>query len=198
MSEIKTITEILKPRRKVHTLFIHCTASSNPNYGVEEITRDHIKRDFGTIGYHWVIYFDGRLMRGRDPESMPVAQRGHNLDTLAVCLQGLHITDFTIEQMGTLNVLVRHLNAMYPPKGLRIRGHREVSNKTCPVFDYRKVLNLDAEGYVKTGVDRTPKIVHTAPVDWRAEVIEFQRQQGLKGDGVIGPATWAKIKPFLP
>jgi hypothetical protein len=31
---------------------------------------------------------------------------------------------------------------------IRFRGHKEVAAKACPVFDYKKVLKLNKNGYM--------------------------------------------------
>lgn len=47
------------------------------------------------------------------------------------------------------------INAEYKD-GLRVRGHCEVSKKTCPVYDYKTVLNLDKDGKVQAGAAPKP------------------------------------------
>ena len=49
--------------------------------------------------------------------------------------------------MYTLRRLCREIDDAYDV--MRFRGHREVSYKACPVFDYQTILGLDAEGYMQ-------------------------------------------------
>lgn len=190
------------PNRPINTGFVHCTASSNPNYGIAEIHRDHIIRDFRGFGYHYLITFSGRLLIGRDLEAAPEAQKGYNTGSIAICLQGLKVGDFTEEQFKTLRELVGAIDWAYLREGkpaLRWRGHKEVAARDCPVFDYKRVLSLNEKGFVvpKKLVDTPAPVREDAVVGWKQELRDFQARHGLNPDGVVGPATWATIRPYL-
>lgn len=137
--------KIAKARRVINTVFLHCSASDNPSHDkVSVMRRWHLNRGFTDVGYHFYIRKDGTIERGRPLAKVPAAQKGHNVGSIAICLGGLK--DFTEAQFKALRQLVDGIDAVYP--GLRYRGHCEVSNKTCPVYDYRKVLGLDADGHL--------------------------------------------------
>jgi len=137
--------------RDVSRVFIHCTASSNPKYDLASVKRDHTnlgyKRDDGVldVAYHFFITFAGELQLGRKLWSNPDAQKGHNTGTIAICLQGLVVKDFTSAQMETLTALCQQINEAYGGS-VTFHGHNEVSNRGCPVFDYRAALKLDSKG----------------------------------------------------
>jgi N-acetylmuramoyl-L-alanine amidase len=134
-----------KPRRKVDRVFIHCSAASRKNIDAKEIDQWHKQRGWREIGYHYFIKTDGTLELGRDINLTPAAQAGHNAGTIAICLNGLYKKDFTIEQIFTLRELCRLINEAYEGK-ITFHGHKEVSNKSCPVFDYKDVLKLNRNG----------------------------------------------------
>lgn len=134
-----------KPRRKVDRVFIHCSAASRANISAKEIDRWHKQRGWSGIGYHYFIQTDGTLEKGRDIAKTPAAQAGHNRGTVAICLNGLHEEDFTKEQFKVLKDLCKDINSAYSGK-ITFHGHCEVSAKTCPVFDYKKVLKLSRSG----------------------------------------------------
>lgn len=138
-----------KPKRPVHTVFIHASASDNPKHDdVSVIKQWHLERGFRTVGYHYFIKKDGTLQEGRHLSSVPAAQRGHNTGTIAICLSGLDEDKFTEEQFKTLRELCAVINGRYQGK-IKFRGHREVNpNKTCPVFDYKKVLKIDSTHHI--------------------------------------------------
>lgn len=148
--KILKISEIKKPHRFVYRLFLHCSASNSDgaNYTAhglsETINRWHADKGWSGIGYHWTIDKEGNLMSGRHVEYTPAAQFGHNRDTLAVCVHGLDKDKFTDEQMNTVKQLCDHINSWNAD--ITFHGHCEVSNKTCPVFDYKTLLNLDSKG----------------------------------------------------
>jgi len=104
----------------------------------------HLARGFSDVGYHFFIQKDGTLEYGRDIEKTPAAQKGHNLNTLAICLHGLKEEKFTQAQFETLNKLASQIEHNYD--NISFHGHCEVSKKACPVFNYRKVLDLDLYG----------------------------------------------------
>jgi N-acetyl-anhydromuramyl-L-alanine amidase AmpD len=137
-----------KPNRKINRVFLHCSASDNAQHdNVKTITEWNLKRGFKTIGYHYFISKDGTIHKGRNIEVTPAAQKGNNTGTIAICLHGLAIDKFTQVQLKSLKSLCKEINVVYSGD-ITFHGHCEVANKSCPVFDYKKVLGLDAKGYM--------------------------------------------------
>lgn len=137
--------KFIKPNRYINTIFLHCSATDNPRHdNAEWIRRLHInEKGFQDIGYHFFIRKDGTLETARNLEYRPAAQRGYNSGSIAICLSGLE--NFTEAQFFTLEQLLHKIQKAYNYR-LRIRGHKEVAAKECPVFDYANVLNLVNEG----------------------------------------------------
>lgn len=135
-----------KPNRHVYTVFLHCSASDNPDHDdVSVIKQWHLDRGWSDVGYHYFIKKDGTLQIGRDLERTPAAQKGYNTGSIAICLHGLLEYNFTLEQFNTLRELCKEINSSY--KEITFHGHNEVNpNKTCPVFNVKDVLNLDNSG----------------------------------------------------
>lgn len=132
-----------KPQRLIDRVFIHCSASDNAKHdNIETIREWHKERGFNDIGYHYFISSDGWIHPGRNIDITPAAQEGHNAHTIAICLHGL--TKFTEEQFKSLRDICDEIHKVIPKA--TFHGHCEVSSKSCPVFDYRKVLNLDSKG----------------------------------------------------
>jgi N-acetylmuramoyl-L-alanine amidase len=95
-----------KPSRKIHRVFIHCSASDHPHHdNIDTIRSWHVARHFSDVGYHFFIQKDGTLEYGRNIEKTPAAQKGHNLYTLSICIHGLKEENFTQAQFDTLNKL---------------------------------------------------------------------------------------------
>lgn len=143
----KPIAMFQKPKRQVTRVFIHCSASDNPQHdNVETIDSWHKKNGWVGIGYHLYIDKAGIVHKGRDMEKTPAAQVGHNTGTIAICLGGL--IKFTNEQMDALKALCAEINKAYDGN-ITFHGHREVAkNKTCPCFNYQKILKLSSAGYL--------------------------------------------------
>lgn len=136
-----------KPKRKVNKVFIHCSASDNPDHDTIDVIRDwHVyENGFRDVGYHYFITKAGDIEIGRDIEEIPAAQKGHNTGSIAICLSGLDEDRFTEDQFETLRELCLEIHDAYDGK-ITFHGHCEVSNKTCPVFDYVSVLELNKKG----------------------------------------------------
>ena len=93
-----------KPARHVDRVFLHCSASDNPDHDDIETIRDwHVGGSgWSDVGYHYFIRTDGTLQEGRPLERTPAAQAGDNAGTIAICLHGLAAESFTAEQFRTL------------------------------------------------------------------------------------------------
>ena len=137
-----------KPDREIDRVFIHCSASSLKSHDNVEVIRGwHLKNGWSDIGYNYYITFDGIIHRGRDVEITPAAQRGHNTGTIAICLSGLAVDDFTQEQFESLKDLCEQIDDKIAD--VTFHGHCEVSDKECPVFDYNEILNLTDLGVMQ-------------------------------------------------
>lgn len=145
-----------KPARKVTKVFIHCSASDNPKHDdVAVMKKWHTSPDpndpskpWSDVGYHFFIKKDGTLQPGRPLEKTPSAQGGHNTGTIAICVHGLKKENFTTAQFQTLQMLCQEIDIAYG-RQITFHGHCEVSAKACPVFDYKRLLNLDMLGHMQ-------------------------------------------------
>ena len=87
--------------REIKKIVIHCSDST---WGTsEDINRWHLERGWDGIGYHYVItngrakstdsykeQDDGSIEKGRPVEKTGAHVRGHNSDSIGVCLIGTH------------------------------------------------------------------------------------------------------------
>lgn len=140
-----------KPSRLVKKVFLHCSASDNPAHDDVSVIRQwHLERGFNDVGYHFFITSTGKVQPGRPLDSIPAAQKGHNLGSIAICLHGLKKEKFTSAQFASLRALCKEIADAYGRKSVSFHGHCEVERgKTCPVFDYRAVLNLSTAGWME-------------------------------------------------
>lgn len=203
------MTLFTAPRRDVHFVQVHCSASDRPEHDdVAVMRRWHLARGWADVGYHYFIRKDGTVEAGRDLEAVPSGIKGHNTGAIAVCLHGLAVERFTPAQFDALRGLSDQMNAAYADVGgLRYVGHRELAAKDCPVFDYQAVLGLDEEGF-RTGSWSNPAV--GAPADagdgpgWRtleitrrgADVAWLQRVLDITADGLFGQQTNAAVVAF--
>ena len=140
--------------RTVTFIILHCSATrAGQCYGFERCRKDHIRRGFQDIGYHYYITRDGSVHEGR-PLSQPGAHcKGHNQHSIGVCYEGgldasgEAADTRTKAQRKSLRALLTRLHGDYPDA--IILGHRDLSPdrdgnglitpnewlKQCPCFD---------------------------------------------------------------
>ena len=138
-----------KPSRYVDRIFIHCSDSDWKHHDdISVIKKWHVEENgWNDVGYHYFIKRNGTIQKGRDLEITPSSQQGHNNKTISICLHGRE--RFTKRQFESLRRLCLEINTLYQGK-VTFHGHREVADeKTCPNFDYVKVLGLDKHGRMK-------------------------------------------------
>lgn len=127
--------------RYINKIIIHCSATPEGRHHTrEDIKRWHLQRGFTDIGYHFIIYLDGTIVKGRPIEIAGAHCTGQNANSIGICYVGGMDKDNmkpkdtrTIEQEVQLKNIVRELKQKYPEA--TIHGHREFANKACPSFD---------------------------------------------------------------
>lgn len=137
-------TGLLKSKRKITEIIVHCTATpEGKDYTIKDITAWHKQRGFSTIGYHYVVYRDGSVHNGRDVNIVGAHCTGHNAHSIGVCYVGGLAKDGktpkdtrTNVQKASLEILLRKLRTLYPTA--KIYGHNTFSAKACPCFDAKK------------------------------------------------------------
>lgn len=130
--------------RPINKIIVHCTATpEGRDVTVEEIDAWHRKRGFKSIGYHYVIYLDGSIHKGREDDKIGAHCVGYNSRSLGVCYVGGLAKDGktpkdtrTEAQKQSLYKLLKMLKTKYPEA--RIFGHRDFAAKACPCFDATK------------------------------------------------------------
>ncbi len=155
-------------------IVIHCSASRNgkslkttDKSSAQVIDKWHKERGYKRsnaavknynshlkhIGYHFVIDIDGSVETGRQVGEIGAHVKGHNSNSVGICLIGGITADkknhgeYTEAQWQALHKLLRELEAKHPKA--KIYGHRDLSPdadkdgkvekhewlKDCPCFD---------------------------------------------------------------
>jgi len=125
--------------RDIDKLIVHCSATPNDrDVTVDEIRDWHVNGNgWDDIGYHYVIYRNGAIMSGRPVRISGAHCRGHNSDSIGVCLIGND--EFTDKQFTSLRRMRDMLDNIF--QGMTVHGHNEFTDKkTCPNFDVQEVL----------------------------------------------------------
>lgn len=135
----------------IEYLVVHCSATPvSPSFNKASIERYHTGvRGWSTIGYHYVIEYDGSVSVGI-PENVVgkhVGAGGVNRKSIAICLiggvdsEGNAAHNFRSVQMDALGNLLNELEGRYPSATLK--GHRDFNHlysdrrrrKDCPSFN---------------------------------------------------------------
>jgi len=139
--------------KEIKKIIIHC---SDSDFGSASVIDEwHKERGWDGIGYHYVITNgaqnscrpykgsdDGIIQDGRNVEKQGAHVRGHNSDSIGICLIGKH--HFTGKQMFyALPALLNFLFNTYKLDSDNIFGHNEFNpEKTCPNFNVNHLRNL--------------------------------------------------------
>lgn len=131
-------------KRNIKEIIVHCSATpEGKDFTVADIKRWHLARGFSDIGYHYVIYRDGSIHRGRDESIIGAHCTGHNTNSIGVCYIGGCVSNGktpkdtrTPQQKQSLVKLLKELKTKYPQAS--IHSHRDYANKACPSFDATK------------------------------------------------------------
>ena len=131
--------------REINKVIVHCSATRPcMDINSNDIRQWHKARGWSDIGYHFVILRSGVIEAGRPIMRAGAHCRGHNLDSIGVCLIGGVNDDnkpefnYTYKQMRALkDLLVSQMR-----RGRDIYGHNEFSSKACPCFNVREFMNI--------------------------------------------------------
>ena len=136
--------------RRIKDIVVHCSATRlgrDDHVNVDVIREWHLAREFNDVGYHFIIPRSGVLETGRNMNIAGAHVRGHNANSIGICLVGGYDRDgsphvpvdvlYNANQLNTLDSLVRAL--VFKFGGVTILGHRDYHgvSKECPCFDVR-------------------------------------------------------------
>lgn len=134
--------------RVINEIIIHCSDTPEGRYtSVDEIRSWHLARGFSDIGYHYIIYLDGTVHKGRTIDKTGAHCKGKNRNSIGICYIGGRTKDNKSikdtrapEQIESLKSLVNSLKTVLQTIN-KVSGHYKYSVKTCPNFDVDKEFN---------------------------------------------------------
>ena len=134
--------------RKITKIIIHCAATpEGKDFTVQQIDQWHRQLGFRCIGYHFVIYRDGSIHKGRPIDQIGAHTSGHNANSIGICYIGGCTSDGktpkdtrTGAQRVALVKLVAELRSQFPTAS--VHGHNEFANKACPSFNVQNEPDL--------------------------------------------------------
>lgn len=138
------VIRLRKSKRKIREIIVHCTDTPDGrNHTVEDITKWHKEKGWATIGYHYVVDINGKVLEGRDIDLVGAHCYGHNTYSIGVVYvggrdreTGDHKDTRTELQKNAIFNLLIDLKKLYPDA--QIYGHHDFDKyKPCPCFDAR-------------------------------------------------------------
>jgi peptidoglycan hydrolase-like protein with peptidoglycan-binding domain len=79
--------QLLDTARPITEIIVHCTATpEGKHFTVDDVRAWHKARGWSDIGYHYLVYPDGRVMLGRPVGQVGSHVAGHNTGTIGVLL----------------------------------------------------------------------------------------------------------------
>jgi N-acetylmuramoyl-L-alanine amidase len=135
--------KLLDTARAIDEIVVHCAATpEGRDFTVADIRAWHKARGFIDVGYHYIVYRDGRIMLGRPigQQGAHTADQGKNRGTIGICYIGGVAADGktakdtrTPAQRASLLWLTQALAKKHGVK--RVTGHNQYAAKACPSFD---------------------------------------------------------------
>lgn len=141
--------------RHIDEIILHCSATpEGRDVSVATIRKWHKDRGWSDIGYHYVIYLDGSIHKGRSVERIGAHVKGHNRGTIGICYVGgvdskMKAKDTrTDAQKKAIVTLIKELKADYPAIK-KVSGHNEYAAKACPSFKVGRTYDYLIDDTVK-------------------------------------------------
>ena len=140
--------ELMQSSESVRFLILHCSATRrNQDYSVEQLMRDHKKRGFRNIGYHFYIRKDGTITQHRKLLEVGAHCRPYNRCSIGICYEGgldehgKPCDTRTEAQTERIIELLYKLHKLFPKA--EIVGHHDLPGttpKACPCLDAHAVF----------------------------------------------------------
>lgn len=149
---------------KIDKLIIHCSATRyDRDFTVSDIDSWHKQQGWSGIGYHFVIYRDGTIHNGRDENTPGAHCKGHNQNSLGICLIGgvdannRPVNKYTDDQYASLLSFIDVLLKKYELYFNNVFCHNFLCHfqKACPCLNQtqlRKAIQLWQAGQFQASI----------------------------------------------
>jgi len=124
--------DILQSRTSTDFCIVHHADSISCD--IFDIQKWHLDRGFIGVGYNYFVDKKGVKHQGRPEWASDADARGHNYDSLSICLEGRFTKEKLQEvQKESLIELMVNIKKKYPK--IKFMRHSDVNNTTCPALD---------------------------------------------------------------
>lgn len=98
---------------------------------IYDIQKWHLERGFIGVGYNYFTDKNGVVWQGRPEWASDADARGHNYDSLSICLEGRFTKEqIQSKQRDALIELMLEIKKKYPK--IKFMRHKDVNNTSCP------------------------------------------------------------------
>lgn len=157
----------LKARKTTTHIVLHHSGTTSGT--IQSFHDYHINHNkWAGIGYHFVVYKNGEVWRGRPENTQGAHAPAVNSVSIGICFVGNYESEseMPIAQINAGHELLEYLKGKY--YGLIVVKHKDVTNTTCPGrhFPFDKIISgavagdLDGDGNV-TSSDALLALQHT-------------------------------------
>ncbi len=202
--------------RTVNEIIVHCAATpEGKDFTVADIDRWHKARGWSGIGYHWVVYRDGSINKGRSEAKIGAHVAGRNSRTIGICyIGGVDANNVksardtrTPQQKDGLLELIKQIMKRHPTI-TKISGHHDYANKACPSFParaeyaYLTKSKAPSKPAAKPGDASKPlpaRLLKVGSRGWEVRALQKRLAElgyPLKADGMFGRGTKAAVMSF--
>ena len=126
----------------------HHTREADVAYDIEAIRIGHRGRNFGDIGYHFIVDRSGRAWEGRSLQYIGAHVSSENDENIGVMLLGNFERQRPADrQIASLDALIEVVRQRFGIPAYRVYGHRDLGQTLCPGQHlYGHVLHLVQTG----------------------------------------------------
>ena len=113
---------------------VNCHSDANSViYDIQGFLATHAKRNYGDIGYHFIVDYVGRVWEGRSLKYEGAHVLGENIQNIGIMFLGnFEIQEPSGEQIRTLTELTGLLMEQHEISKQRVYGHRDLGHSLCP------------------------------------------------------------------
>lgn len=189
-------------RKRTTALVLH--HSDTESGTVQTFHAYHQSKGWLGIGYHYVVYKDGSVWRGRPENWIGAQAEGANSYTIGICFVGKYNEETVMPdaQFRSGLALLCDLRSRYP--GIEIQPHKHFDNTACPgqYFPFDRLVAGSGENTAQPEPPESAQNPLLVKGSNRAEVKVLQSRLNELGyncgavDGIFGIKTEAAVKAF--